>query len=52
MMEFQVDGALIEKLETEFRRDERVIRFLTFKLDKSAVEYAIRRRNNQNKKEA
>jgi small subunit ribosomal protein S6 len=52
MMEFQAEGALIEKLETEFRRDERVIRFLTFKLDKYAVEYAIRRRNNQNKKEA
>ncbi|MDR0688432.1 MAG: 30S ribosomal protein S6 [Prevotellaceae bacterium] len=52
MMEFQAEGVLIEKLETEFRRDERVIRFLTFKLDKYAVEYAIRRRNNQKKKEA
>ncbi|MDR0711559.1 MAG: 30S ribosomal protein S6 [Prevotellaceae bacterium] len=52
MMEFQAEGTLIEKLETEFRRDERIIRFLTFKLDKYAVEYAIRRRNNQNKKEA
>ncbi|MDR1023423.1 MAG: 30S ribosomal protein S6 [Prevotellaceae bacterium] len=52
MMEFQAEGAVIEKLETEFRRDERVIRFLTFKLDKYAVEYAIRRRNNQTKKEA
>jgi small subunit ribosomal protein S6 len=51
MMEFQAEGTLVEKLETEFRRDERVIRFLTFKLDKYAVEYAIRRRNNQNKKE-
>ncbi|MDR0414929.1 MAG: 30S ribosomal protein S6 [Prevotellaceae bacterium] len=50
MMEFQSEGATIEKLETEFRRDERVIRYLTFKLDKYAVEYAIRRRNNQNKK--
>ncbi|MDR1342599.1 MAG: 30S ribosomal protein S6 [Prevotellaceae bacterium] len=52
MMEFQAEGAVIEKLETEFRRDERVIRFLTFKLDKYAVEYAIRRKNNQTKKEA
>ncbi|MDR3189314.1 MAG: 30S ribosomal protein S6 [Prevotellaceae bacterium] len=52
MMEFQAEGTLVEKLETEFRRDERVIRFLTFKLDKYAVEYAIRRRNNQTKKEA
>ncbi|MDR1416102.1 MAG: 30S ribosomal protein S6 [Prevotellaceae bacterium] len=52
MMEFQAEGAVIEKLETEFRRDERVLRFLTFKLDKYAVEYAIRRKNNQTKKEA
>jgi small subunit ribosomal protein S6 len=52
MMEFQAEGALVERLEIEFRRDERVIRFLTFKLNKDAVEYAIRRRNNQTKKEA
>lgn len=52
MMEFQADGALVAKLEIEFRRDERVIRFLTFSLDKFAIEYAIRRRNNQTKKEA
>ncbi|MDR3328621.1 MAG: 30S ribosomal protein S6 [Prevotellaceae bacterium] len=53
MMEFEADGSLIAKLDTEFRRDERVIRFLVFKLDKHAVEYAIRRKNNLNsKKEA
>jgi small subunit ribosomal protein S6 len=53
MMEFKAESQLIEKLETEFRRDERIIRFLTFRLDKDAVEYAIRRKNNLNsKKEA
>ena len=36
---------IIEKLETQYRRDERVIRFLTFKMDKYAVEYAEKRRN-------
>ncbi len=34
----------MKKLETDFRRDERVIRFLTFRLDKYAVEYAEKRR--------
>ena len=33
------------KLEVNFRRDERVIRFLTFKMDKYAAEYAAKRRN-------
>ena len=38
------EGTLIETLETQYRRDERVIRFLTFKQDKFAVEYAEKRR--------
>ncbi|MFI3289484.1 MAG: 30S ribosomal protein S6 [Rikenellaceae bacterium] len=44
LIEFSGEGTLIEKLETMFRRDERVIRFLTFKQDKYAVEYSARRR--------
>ena len=40
------------KNETEFRRDERVIRFLTTRLDKYAFEYAEKRRNNFKKEEA
>jgi small subunit ribosomal protein S6 len=31
-------------LEVNFRRDERVIRFLTLRQDKFAAEYAARRR--------
>ena len=31
------------KLETEYRREERVIRFITVKLDKYAAEYAEKR---------
>ena len=34
----------ITTLETQFRRDERVIRFLTFRQDKYAAEYAAKRR--------
>ena len=44
LVEFEGEGSLIEKLETGYRRDERIIRFLTFKQDKFAVEYAAKRR--------
>jgi small subunit ribosomal protein S6 len=44
LFEFKADSSFIEKLELEFRRDERIIRFLTFKLDKHAVEYSAKRR--------
>ncbi len=44
LFQFKANPDLIQKFETEFRRDEKVIRFLTFKMDKYAVEYAERRR--------
>ena len=44
LVEFEAEGQLIEKLETNYRRDERIIRFLTFKQDKFAVEYSQKRR--------
>ena len=47
LIEFEGEGDLVEKLETQYRRDERVIRFLTFRMDKYAVEYAEKRRTNQ-----
>lgn len=43
-LEFEADPAVIARLETMYRRDERVIRFLTFRQDKYAHEYAIKRR--------
>jgi len=46
LIEFKAEPSLIEKLETQYRRDERIIRFLTFKLDKYAAEYSEKRRNN------
>lgn len=51
LVEFDMEGAMIEKLETEYRRDERIIRFLTFKLDKYALAYAEKRRNNKANKQ-
>ncbi len=44
LIEFDAEPSLIKKLETAYRRDERVIRFLTFRLDKYAKEYADKRR--------
>ena len=45
MFEFNADPKVIAKLELQYRRDERVIRYLTTKLDKYAVEYAAKRRS-------
>ncbi|MEA1878013.1 MAG: 30S ribosomal protein S6 [Bacteroidota bacterium] len=44
LIEFKCEGDLIQRMETEFRRDERIIRFLTMKMDKFAIQYAIKRR--------
>ena len=45
LVEFDSNPEAIRKLETAFRRDERVLRFLTFRLDKYAHEYAAKRRS-------
>lgn len=51
--EFQAPTTIVNSLETEFRRDERVLRFLTTVLDKHATEYNAKRRSGKfNKKEA
>ncbi len=39
LTEFRAPGELINKLEIELRRDERVLRFLTISLDKHAIAY-------------
>ena len=45
MLEFKAEPETIKTLEVNFRRDERVIRFLTVKMEKYAAEYAEKRRN-------
>lgn len=40
LIEFDSDPSLIAKLETEYRRDERVIRFLTVAMDKHHIAFA------------
>ena len=50
MIEFKADTQVIAKLETQYRRDERIMRFLTFAMDKHAVAYAEKRRANKQAK--
>ena len=51
LIEFKAEPEVIKVLETALRRDEKVIRFQTVKLDKYAVEYAEKRRAKLGKKE-
>ncbi len=44
LFEFTAPGEAITPYEQEFRRDERIMRFLTVKLDKHAIEWAEKRR--------
>ena len=46
LIEFKSDGANIGKLELEYKRDERLMRFLTVSLDKHAVIYNEKKRKN------
>lgn len=50
LFEYKAEPAFIAKLETEFRRDEKIIRFMTIKLDKYAVEYSNKRKRLQKEK--
>ena len=45
LIEFKAPGELISKLEVEYKRDERVMRFLTIKLDKHAIAYNEKKRS-------
>lgn len=51
LIEFSSAPELINTLETEYRRDESVMRFLTISLDKHALAYNERRRKGEFKKE-
>ncbi|HLN95682.1 MAG TPA: 30S ribosomal protein S6 [Flavobacterium sp.] len=50
LFQFQIEGEHLLPFETEFRRDERVMRFLTVALDKHAVSWAERRREKLKQK--
>lgn len=44
LFEFLAEGTLINDLEIAFRRDERILRFLTVHLDKHAIAYNDKKR--------
>ncbi|WP_455110299.1 30S ribosomal protein S6 [Porphyromonas sp.] len=46
-VEFKAQPTVIATLETQFRRDENVLRFLTFRQDKFAAAYAEKRRSRK-----
>lgn len=50
LLEFEAEGTFIAKLETAFKRDERILRFLTVKLDRDALAYAEKRKAKGSKK--
>ncbi len=53
LIEFKAKGEIVEKLETKYKYDEKVIRFLTFRMDKHSIAYSIKKRNmNKQKVEA
>ena len=50
LFEFIADPSVIAKVETDFRRDEKIIRFMTVKLDKHAIAYSTKRKRLQKEK--
>lgn len=45
LFEFKAPGTIVEALNTEYLRDERILRHLVISLDKHAVAYNERKRN-------
>lgn len=51
LMEFESDGKVVGELELQFRREERIIRYLTIVMDKHHLKFAESRKNrNPSKK--
>ncbi len=47
LFEFKAIPSLISSLEIDLKRDERIMRFLTVKLDKHAIDFSEKRRNKK-----
>ena len=52
LIEFKATPEFVAALETQYHRDERIIRFLTVAMDKHAIAYAEKRRANKAAKAA
>ena len=47
LFEFKAESSFVKEFEVHLKRDERVIRYLTVSLDKDAIEYNQRRREQK-----
>ena len=52
LIEFKAEPSFVATLETQYHRDERIIRFITVTLDQHALAYAEHRRQNRASKKA
>ena len=52
LFEFVAEGSVVKDLELQYRRDEKVMRYLTVSMDKHAIAYAEKRRNLRKEKAA
>jgi small subunit ribosomal protein S6 len=50
LITFESDGTVISELEVTYKRDERILRFLTVSLDKYGVAYNEKRRSKASAK--
>ena len=50
LIEWEAEGSAVLPFETEFRRDERILRFLTTAMDKHHIAFAESRRDKSNRK--
>lgn len=49
LIEFKAEGNTVRDLEINYKRDERILRFLTVKLDKYAIIYNLKKRSEKEK---
>jgi len=52
LLEFKMDGQELQEYELVFKREERILRFLTVKLDKHAIAYSEKKRRMAAEKKA
>ena len=49
LFEFKAEGNFVKDWEIQFKRDEKILRFLTVALDKHAIQFNTKRRENKKK---
>jgi small subunit ribosomal protein S6 len=52
LIEFESDPTFIAKMETEFKRDEKVMRFLTMRMDTDHIAWAEKRKSRMKEAKA